>query len=271
MIEPALLIASGRPATQLRMILLLSPAKSLDYVSPLPAHRATEPRFAPEALATATAASRLGPKKLAGLMNISDKLARLNAERYANFADQEERAALYAFAGDVYVGFEAKTLDEPAIRFAQDHVRILSGLYGLLRPLDRIRPYRLEMGTRWAPGRKKNLYALWGSRISDALAEEMSAQGSDLIVNCASKEYWHVVAQHPPEGVRILTIDFRDDGPDGPTFNSFAAKRARGMMARWMCEHHLTDPDALKAFDSDGYAFTAEGSDDRIWRFVRTR
>jgi len=253
------------------MILLLSPAKSLDYSSPLPPHQPTEPRFAQEALATAKAASRLGPKKLAGLMTISDKLARLNAERYANFSDQEERAALYAFAGDVYVGFEAQTLDEPAIRFAQDHVRILSGLYGLLRPLDRIRPYRLEMGTRWAPGRKKNLYALWSSRISDALAEDLSAQGSNLIINCASKEYWHAVAQHPPKGARIVTIDFRDDGPGGPIFNSFAAKRARGMMARWMCEHHLTDPDALKGFDSDGYTFTAEGSDDGIWRFVRMR
>jgi len=253
------------------MILLLSPAKSLDYSSPLPPHQPTEPRFAQEALATAKAASRLGPKKLAGLMTISDKLARLNAERYANFSDQEKRAALYAFAGDVYVGFEAQTLDEPAIRFAQDHVRILSGLYGLLRPLDRIRPYRLEMGTRWAPGRKKNLYALWSSRISDALAEDLSAQGSNLIINCASKEYWHAVAQHPPKGARIVTIDFRDDGPGGPIFNSFAAKRARGMMARWMCEHHLTDPDALKGFDSDGYTFTAEGSDDGIWRFVRMR
>lgn len=253
------------------MLLLLSPAKSLDYASPLPPLTATLPRFAEEALATAQAASKLGPKKLSKLMSISDKLARLNADRYADFAGQDERPALYAFAGDVYVGFEAKTLDEPAIGFAQDHVRILSGLYGLLRPLDLIRPYRLEMGTRWAPGRNKTLYQMWGSKISDGLAADLLADGSDVVINCASKEYWHAVEQNPPKGVRIITIDFREDGPNGLVFNSFGAKRARGMIARWMCEHRITDPEALKGFDSDGYAFTTEGSDDATWRFVRAR
>ena len=253
------------------MLLLLSPAKSLDYASPLPDLAATEPRFANEALTTAQAAAKLGPKKLAKLMNISDKLATLNAERYAGFADQEERPAFYAFAGDVYVGLEARSLDEPAISFAQDHVRMLSGLYGLLRPLDLIRPYRLEMGTRWAPGRKKTLYQFWGSKISDALAADLLAEGSDVIINCASKEYWHAVEQAPPRGVRIITIDFREDGLKGLSFNSFGAKRARGMMARWMCEHHITDPEALKGFDSDGYAFAGEGPDPAVWRFVRSR
>lgn len=253
------------------MLLLLSPAKSLDYASPIPDFDTSTPRFADEALTTALAAAKLGPKKLAKLMSISDKLATLNAERYAGFADQEERAAIYAFSGDVYIGFEAKTLDEPAIGFAQDHVRILSGLYGLLRPLDRIRPYRLEMGTRWAPGRKKNLYALWDSKVSDALAADLLAEGSDVIINCASKEYWHVVEQAPPKGVRIITIDFREDGPKGLTFNSFGAKRARGMMARYMAEHRIGEPEGLKGFDSDGYAFSPEGSDDATWRFVKTR
>lgn len=253
------------------MILLLSPAKSLDYASPLPDLTVSRPRFEEEALTTATAAAKLSAKKLGKLMSISDKLARLNADRYADFAGQEERPALYAFAGDVYVGFEAKSLDEPAIDFAQDHVRILSGLYGLLRPLDQIRPYRLEMGTRWAPGRKKNLYQLWGSKISDAIAADLLADGSDVIVNCASKEYWHVVGQSPPKGVRIITIDFREDGPDGLTFISFNAKRARGMMARWMCEHRIAEPEHLKGFDSDGYHFVAEGSDENLWRFVRNQ
>ena len=253
------------------MLLLLSPAKSLDYDSPLPDVSPTTPRFADEALSTAQAAAKLGPKKLSKLMSISDKLAALNADRYAGFADQAERPALYAFSGDVYIGFEARSLDEPAISFAQDHVRILSGLYGLLRPLDLIRPYRLEMGTRWAPGRKKNLYDLWGSKISDAIAADLLADGSDVIINCASKEYWHAVEQAPPKGVRIITIDFREDGPKGLTFNSFGAKRARGMMARWMSEHRVTDPEALKGFDSDGYAFSADGSDDALWRFVKMR
>jgi len=252
------------------MIALLSPAKSLDYQSPLPACTPTRPRFAEEALETAAAAAKLGPKKLSKLMGISDKLATLNADRYAGFPDQAERPALFAFAGDVYIGFEAKTLDEPAIGFAQDHVRILSGLYGLLRPLDNIRPYRLEMGTRWAPGRTKTLYRMWGNKVSDALAADLLADGSNTIINLASKEYWHVVEQAPPKGVRILSIDFREDGPNGLRFNSFGAKRARGMMARWMSEHHFTAPESLKAFDSDGYRFTADGSDDATWRFVRT-
>ncbi|MBP8234640.1 MAG: peroxide stress protein YaaA [Rhizorhabdus sp.] len=253
------------------MLLLLSPAKSLDYSTPLPDVEPTVPRFADEALATAEAASRLGPKKLAKLMSISDKLAQLNADRYADFAGQEERPALFAFSGDVYVGLEARTLDAPAIRYAQDHVRILSGLYGLLKPLDRIRPYRLEMGTRWAPGRTRNLYAMWGSKVSDALAADLLAEGSDTIINCASKEYWHVVEQAPPKGVRIVTIDFRENSPKGLVFNSFGAKRARGMMARWMCEHHIGRPEDLKGFDSDGYAFVAADSDEQIWRFVRQR
>lgn len=253
------------------MLLLLSPAKSLDYSTPIPDVEPTVPRFADEALSTAEAASRLGPKKLAKLMSISDKLAQLNADRYASFAEQEERPALFAFSGDVYVGLEARTLDAPAIRYAQDHVRILSGLYGLLKPLDRIRPYRLEMGTRWAPGRTRNLYAMWGNKVSDALAADLLAEGSDTIINCASQEYWHVVEQAPPKGVRIVTMDFRENGPKGLVFNSFGAKRARGMIARWMCEHHIAKPEDLKGFDSDGYAFVAADSDEQVWRFVRQR
>ncbi|TZG24598.1 peroxide stress protein YaaA [Sphingomonas montanisoli] len=250
------------------MIALISPAKSLDYKSPLPSLTPSTPRFAEEALETAAAAAKLGPKKLSKLMSISDKLAQLNADRYKGFAEQEQRPALYAFSGDVYIGFEAKTLDAHAIRFAQDHVRILSGLYGLLRPLDLIRPYRLEMGTRWAPGRKKTLYQMWGNRISDAIAADLLEDGSNVIVNLASKEYWHAVEQAPPKGVRIITVDFREERPTGLVFNSFGAKRARGMMARWMCEHHVTDPEGLKGFDSDGYRF--DGAEDDVWRFVKT-
>ena len=251
------------------MIALLSPAKSLDYQTPLPDYAPTTPRFADEAMTTSAAAAKLSAKKLQQLMGISDKLAKLNADRYSGFAEQEERPAIFAFAGDVYIGFEAKTLDAPAIRFAQDHVRILSGLYGVLRPLDLIRPYRLEMGTRWAPGRKKTLYEMWGNKVSDALAADLLSEGSSTIVNLASKEYWHVVEQAPPRGVKILTIDFRENGPSGLRFNSFGAKRARGMMARWMCEHHVTRPEDLKGFDSDGYAFSPDGSDDAIWRFIK--
>lgn len=250
------------------MIALLSPAKTLDWKRLLPDVTASEPRFAAEADDLAAAAAKLGPKKLGGLMHISPKLAKLNVERYRTFADAEPRPALYAFNGDVYLGFEARSLEAEAVAFAQDQVRILSGLYGLLRPLDAIRPYRLEMGTRWAPGRKKDLYAWWGNRLADALAGDLAREGSDTVINLASQEYWHVIGQSPPSGVRIITIDFRDDRPDGPFFNSFVAKRSRGMLARYICEHRLTDPEALKSFDSDGYRFAGEDGD--TWRFLRT-
>lgn len=251
------------------MIALLSPAKSLDYARPLPTGEATTPRFGEEAERLAAAAARISARKLSKLMGISDKLAKLNAERYAAFPDAPERQALFAFNGDVYLGFEARSLDEPSIAFAQDHLRILSGLYGLLRPLDAIRPYRLEMGTAWAPGRSKDLYHYWGKRISDALAADLEAEGSAVIVNLASREYWRAVEPHPPKGARIITVDFRENGPRGLYFNSFGAKRARGMMARYLCEHRITEVEGLKGFDSDGYRFTPEGSDDALWRFVR--
>ncbi|WP_157217647.1 YaaA family protein [Flavisphingomonas formosensis] len=248
------------------MLALLSPAKTLDYKRPFPPIDPTSPRFSEETDRLVRSAARLGAKKLSALMHISDALGTLNADRYRGFAAQEERPALYAFAGDVYLGFEARSLEAPAIDFAQGHVRILSGLYGLLRPLDAIRPYRLEMGTRWAP-RHKSLYGFWGNRISDLLADDLAAEGSGVILNLASKEYWHAVETVPPKGARIITVDFRENGPNGLRFNSFAAKRARGMMARYLCEHRIADPEAMKGFDSDGYRF--DGAEGDLWRFVR--
>ncbi len=250
------------------MITILSPAKTLDYASPLPAITPTEPRFGADATVLAKAAGRLGKKRLADLMDISDKLAKLNIDRFTSFETQPERPALFAFAGDVYTGFEAKSLDAPAIDFAQDHVRMLSGLYGLLRPLDAMRPYRLEMGTRWAP-RRKSLYSYWGTRIADAVADDVAAEGSGLVLNLASQEYWAAVAGKLPRDIRVIDVDFREPGPDGPRFISFNAKRARGMMARWLCEHRITDIEAMKGFDSDGYRFDADASEGDRWRFSR--
>ncbi|GAA0732317.1 peroxide stress protein YaaA [Sphingomonas japonica] len=251
------------------MIAVLSPAKTLDYSTALPPFDATAPRFNEEASDLARAASRLGKRKLAALMHISPRLAELNDARFKGFDDQPERPAIFAFAGDVYTGFEARSLDPEAIGFAQEHVRLLSGLYGLLRPLDAIRPYRLEMGTRWAPGRAKTLYDFWQDRIADLLAAEVLADGSGVIVNLASQEYWRAVAGRLPPRVRVVDIDFREHGPDGPRFVSFSAKRARGMMARWICEHHITDPEALIGFDSDGYRHDAAASNEATLRFVR--
>jgi cytoplasmic iron level regulating protein YaaA (DUF328/UPF0246 family) len=250
------------------VIALLSPAKTLDYERALPPVDATVPRFADEALTLAAAAANLTQKRLAGLMDISPKLAKLNADRFAGFLEQPERPALFAFAGDVYTGFEARTLDEAGIAFAQDHVRMLSGLYGLLRPLDAMRPYRLEMGTRWAP-RRKSLYAWWDDRIANAVREDVEAEGSGVVLNLASQEYFAAVADKLPANIRLIHVDFREPGPDGPRFVSFYAKKARGMMARWLCEHRIAEIEAMKGFDSAGYAFDAEASTADNWTFSR--
>jgi cytoplasmic iron level regulating protein YaaA (DUF328/UPF0246 family) len=250
------------------MLAVISPAKSLDYKSAHPPLPPTRPDFEVDALTLARAASKMPAKKLGKLMHISDSLARLNAERFRGFDEAPERPAIFAFAGDVYMGFEVKSLDEEAILYAQDHLRILSGLYGLLRPLDEIRPYRLEMGTKWAP-RRKSLYAWWGDRIADKLTEDAQAAGG-TIINLASKEYWTAVAGQLPSSVRVIEIDFREEGPNGLRFNTFAAKRARGMMARYICEHRIEDAQALQSFDSDGYSFDAEHSHEESWRFTRS-
>jgi uncharacterized protein len=252
------------------MLAIISPAKTLDYKRPHPPLGATEPRFGENAAELAAAAAKLSKKKLAELMHISPGLAELNAGRFKSFPDLPERPAIFAFAGDVYMGFEVRSLEEEAILFAQDHLRILSGLYGLLRPLDEIRPYRLEMGTRWAPGRKRDLYGYWGPRIAETLRDDLEASGERVLINLASKEYWAAAERHLPKDVRVIEIDFREEGPHGLRFNTFAAKRARGMMARYLCEHRLDDPEALKSFDSDGYSFDPANSDEIRWRFTRT-
>jgi len=246
------------------MIAVLSPAKTLDYESPIPDLAPTRPRFAKEAQTLAAAASHLTQKKLSELMHISPALAKLNADRFRDFADAPERPAIFAFDGDVYTGFDVKTLEEEALSFAQDHLRLLSGLYGILRPLDLMRPYRLEMGTRWAP-RHKKLTDWWGDRIGTALAEDVAADGERVVLNLASQEYWAGVAGHLPADVRVVAIDFRD----GDRFVSFHAKKARGMMARWMVEHRITRIDDMRGFDSDGYVFDAAASGDDVWRFAR--
>jgi cytoplasmic iron level regulating protein YaaA (DUF328/UPF0246 family) len=252
------------------MLAVISPAKTLDYRRPLPALAPTQPVFGDRAEQLAAAAARLSRKRLGELMHISDSLAALNAGRFKGFMEQETRPALYTFAGDVYAGFEVHSLDEAAVAFAQDHLRMLSGLYGLLRPLDEMRPYRLEMGTRWAPGRAKDLYAYWGDTVAAALARDVEESGSPAVINLASKEYWKVVEGRLPPRLRVIEIDFREEGPSGLRFNTFAAKRARGMMARYLCEHRFDDPEALKGFDSDGYAFDPDASDAQRWRFTRT-
>ena len=252
------------------MIILLSPAKSLDFDSPAPDVEASPLRFEAEADRLVRSAARLSKARLKQIMPVSDALIDLNYSRYRGFYEQPQRPAAFTFNGDVYSGLTARTLEEPALAFAQDHVRILSGLYGLLRPLDNIRPYRLEMGTRWAP-RHPSLVAFWGDRIADAIADDLSASGSDTVINLASQEYFAAADKGlKKRGLRVVTADFRQQGPDGPRFISFEAKRARGMAARFLCEHRHAEPDALKAFDADGYRFEPDTSSESLWRFIRT-
>lgn len=255
-------------ATAAAMIALLSPAKTLDFESALPPLTPSTPHFADEAHDLARSAANLTQKRLAELMHISPRLAKLNADRFRDFAELPERPALFAFAGDVYTGFEAHSLDDAGIAFAQNHVRMLSGLYGLLRPLDAIRPYRLEMGTRWAP-RHKRLTDWWGDRIAELLRAQVEEEGSGVVLNLASQEYFAAV-EGKLRNIRVIEVEFREPGPNGPRFVSFNAKRARGMMARWLCEHHVTDVDAMRGFDSDGYSFDASESDTHRWRFMRS-
>jgi len=252
------------------VLAIISPAKSLDFESAIPAIPSSKNRFPEETERLANAIGNLTTKKLKAIMPVSDKLIALNQQRYAEFFDQPERPAIFAYNGDVYTGFEARSIGEEAMGFAQDHLRILSGLYGLLRPMDPIRPHRLEMGTRWAP-RYNKLTDFWSDRIAKALAADLEQIGSDIIVNLASNEYWASVKPHSAKlPGRIIEVDFRKDGPDGPKFISFEAKRARGMMARYICENHLTDPEMLKGFDHDGYRYDAEASTENSLRFIRT-
>jgi len=253
------------------MLALLSPAKTLDFERVV-TDQPTRARFASEAGRIARAAAGIGANGLGKLMHISPALADLNHKRFKRFGRAEKRPAIRAFAGDVYRGFDAGSADADTIAFAQDHVRILSGLYGVLRPLDAIRPYRLEMGTNWSPDGGK-LTDYWGDRVAKAVAADLRAEGSKLLLNLASNEYFAVLKGKLPKNVRVIAPDFRvrigAGSIEGLQFQSFAAKVARGAMARWLCEERIADPAALRSFDRDGWRFEANGSTPDKPLFVR--
>ena len=238
------------------MFVTISPAKKLD-MSPADAIRPTRPEFAEETRALVAVARDLTVQDLEKLMHISPALATLNAARFRDFDTLATKPAVLAFAGDTYQGLEAATLDADAMRWAQDRLGILSGLYGLLRPLDAIAPYRLEMGSRLKTARGKSLYEFWGDRIARALNARAAAAGCDVLVNCASQEYFGAVDLSALD-LRVITPVFMEDKPEGPKIVSFHAKRARGAMARFVMEHRLTDPAALREFDQGGYAWQAD-------------
>ena len=258
------------------MIFVLSPAKALDYESPLATPRFTQPEYLGDAAELITALRELSHAQVAELMHLSDALAALNVARYAEwsqpFSPANARPAVLAFNGDVYDGLDARSLTEAQLDYAQAHLRILSGLYGLLRPLDLMQPYRLEMGTRFKNTRGKDLYAFWGMTQTDALNRlleaERDAGREAVLVNLASEEYFKSVKAARLTG-RLLDVAFEDWKGGRYKIISFYAKRARGLMARHAITHGVQEVEALKAFDSDGYAFAAEASDDARWVFRR--
>ena len=238
------------------MLVVISPAKKLDWATRDVA--ATAPDFQDDAISLTRTARNLSLGDLKGLMHLSDALASLNRDRFKAFQDvptaDVTRPAALAFAGDTYQGLEASTLDTDEMEWAQDHLRILSGLYGVLRPLDLIQAYRLEMGSRLKTRRGKNLYDYWQNDLSIALNAQGKKVGSDVLINCASQEYFGAVALKALK-LRVITPAFMEDKGQGPKIVSFYAKKARGAMARFMVQNRLTDPKAILDFDAGGYAF----------------
>ena len=254
------------------MLIVLSPAKSLDFDTPASLSDATVPDFLAESQLLIERLRELAPQDLASLMGISDPLAALNAARYAAwttpFTPANAKQAVLAFNGDVYEGLDAPSLSAAALLYAQDHLRILSGLYGVLRPLDLMQAYRLEMGTRLANLRGKDLYAFWGERIAQAVNAAVRASGSPVLVNLASEEYFKAVGAKRVEA-RLVQPVFEDWSGGKYKVVSFFAKRARGLMARYAIEARIDDAEALQDFDAEGYAFDAAASEDDRWVFRR--
>mgnify|MGYP001236943764 FL=1 len=254
------------------MLAILSPAKTLDYETPLTISKSTQPDFNSESQELISTLREFAPAEISSLMKISDNLAELNHRRYAEWQTQADttnaRPAIFAFKGDVYQGLDAQTLAARDVNFAQKHLRVLSGLHGLLRPLDLIQPYRLEMGTRLTTRRGSNLYQFWGDKITDSINQALAQQTSKVLVNLASNEYYQVIQPERIEG-RILTINFKELRDGKYRFVSFSAKKARGLMARYMIDKRIIRPNQLRQFDVDGYAFNEALSSDDEWIFTR--
>ncbi len=245
------------------MLFLLSPAKSLDYDTPAGDVPHTLPQFVPASAELIGVLKKKSPQDISELMDLSDKLAALNVARYEawspKFTARNSKQAILAFDGDVYDGLSARTLKPADLEWAQDHVAILSGLYGVLRPLDWMQPYRLEMGTSLAVGKAANLYQFWGSRIAQYLNEQQAADKSPVIVNLASQEYFKSVDRKVLRA-RVIECVFEDWSGGKYKIVSFFAKKARGLMARYAIQHRIKTPAKLEGFDLEGYAYAPEAS-----------
>ena len=252
------------------MLAVLSPAKSLDFHTPAATRKATTPRFLDDAATLVDDLAKLAPGEVSDLMGISTKLGEVNCNRYAEWRKNPvggKQAAL-AFTGDVYMGLQAWNLNARELTSLQRRVRILSGLYGLLRPLDVIHPYRLEMGTRFANARGRDLYAFWGERVTRALNEEIAAHRHKTVVNLASNEYWRVVRPDALEA-KVLSVRFLDRKNGQYKIISFYAKKARGLMAGYIACHRVETAKALKGFDWQGYRYSEGHSANGELAFVR--
>jgi cytoplasmic iron level regulating protein YaaA (DUF328/UPF0246 family) len=254
------------------MLLVVSPAKNLDFESPLATESFTQPELLTESQLLMDKCVTLTPADISSLMSISDKLAGLNAARFGQwstpFSPENARQAVLAFNGDVYSGLDANSFTKEDFDFAQQHMRILSGLYGLLKPLDLMQAYRLEMGTKLENIRGANLYQFWGEIITELLNSALSAQGDKVLINLASNEYFKSVKKKALNA-EIITPAFKDWKNGQYKMISFYAKKARGLMARYIIQNKLTEVEQLKGFDLAGYQYNAEFSKGNDWVFTR--
>lgn len=253
------------------MLLLISPAKTLDF-SPAEVQDYTQPRFLQESDNLVSILARKSTGELKSLMNISEKLADLNAERYRNFSlpfnAENAKAAVLAFKGDVYTGLNADDFNTDDLEFSQQCIRVLSGLYGLLRPLDLMQPYRLEMGTKLNNAKGKNLYEFWGDKITDLINRDLSEGDNKSVVNLASNEYFKSVKKDKLDG-KLYNIHFKEERDGKLKVISFSAKKARGLMCRFAVKNRITDPEGLKAFNEENYLFRDDLSNETEFYFTR--
>lgn len=253
------------------MLFVISPAKTLDFESPCDA-QASYPRFKKETLELIGVLREKTPEEIQTLMDLSENLAELNVSRYQKFRASKHpkvaKQSVYAFKGDVYIGLEAEELDDEDILYAQEHLRILSGLYGLLRPLDVIQPYRLEMGTRLAFDDYRTLYNYWADKIAKLVNRDLKNQGDKVLINLASQEYFKAIDRKALKA-RIVDVEFLDFKNGQYKVISFFAKKARGMMARYIIKNRINEPEGLKYFDAEGYYFDESSSSENKMVFKR--
>lgn len=254
------------------MLIVISPAKTLDFESPVKTKSKTIPDFLDDSQELIEQLRELSPADISDLMGVSEKIGALNFDRFLNwhtpFDSSNAKQAVLAFKGDVYTGLDADSFNAQEFKFAQKHLRILSGLYGLLRPLDLMQPYRLEMGTKFNNERGKNLYAFWGDSITEAVNKQLKKTKSDVLLNLASNEYFKVL-QSKAVNAEIITPVFKDLKGGKYKIVSFYAKKARGLMSAYIIKNQLDDVEGIKQFDSEGYRYNESMSTAREWVFTR--